>query len=96
MILHTLNASPASPAFRDCIRVAANNDAILLLGDGVYAALPDTVACNALLAAGVEVYVLDSAAKAAGVTALPVDVQRVDMNGFVELTERFARQQAWY
>ena len=39
MILHTLNASPAQQAFADCLRVVAPGDHILLLGNGVYAAM---------------------------------------------------------
>lgn len=96
MILHTLNASPASPAFRDCLRVATGDDAVLLIGDGVYAALPETAAWTALQATGADVYVLDRDARTAGVILLPNIVSRVDMEGFVALTERFVRQQAWY
>ena len=34
MLLHTLNASPASSAFADCLRLLRNGDAVLLGGDG--------------------------------------------------------------
>ena len=39
MILHTLNASPSSAAFTDCVSIMAKGDALVLMGDGVYAAL---------------------------------------------------------
>lgn len=96
MILHTLNASPANRAFSDCLRVIAGEDALLLMGDGVYAAIDGTAAWSALRDTGAEVYVLDTDASAAGIGEPGDTVKRVDMSGFVALTERFARQQAWY
>jgi len=96
MILHTLNASPASRAFSDCLRVIAGDDALLLMGDGVYAAMAGTAAWGALQDSGTAVYVLDADASAAGITELGDSASRVDMAGFVALTERFVRQQAWY
>ena len=96
MILHTLNASPASPAFRDCLRVVASGDGLLLLGDGVYAALPGTDACSALKACAAEIYILSADARAAGLGELVGTGTNVDMNEFVALSERFPRQQAWY
>ena len=48
MILHTLNASPSSIAFMDCVNIIAKDDALVLMGDGVYAALADTDASKAL------------------------------------------------
>jgi tRNA 2-thiouridine synthesizing protein B len=86
MTLHTLNASPASAAFADCLRLVAPGDALLLLGDGVYAALAGTGPCRALDASGAELYVLAHICSAAV----------VDIDGFVALSERFARQLAWY
>ena len=96
MILHTLNASPASPAFHDCLRVVAPGDSLLLLGDGVYAALPGTDACSALQACGADIYLLSPDARAAGLDKLVGVGTTVDMNEFVALSERFPRQQAWY
>ena len=42
MILHTVNKSPQNPALKTCLRVAAKDSAILLIEDGVYAALEGT------------------------------------------------------
>lgn len=95
MILHTLNALPTSQAFADCLRAVAPGDALLLLGDGVYAALPGTGAWTTLGASGVALYVLLTDAEAAGVVpASPIET--VDMDGFVALSEQYPRQQAWY
>jgi len=96
VILHTLNASPASSAFFDCTRVVDAGDAVILMGDGVYAALQGTRACAELQATGVELYVLFPDAQVAGVNHPSAGIISIDMVGFVALTERFPRQQAWY
>ena len=96
MILHTLNASPTSSAFSDCLLVAAAGDAIVLMGDGVYAAIDGTAACAAILANGVEIYMLATDARAAGVTRVPQGIALATMDDFVTLTEHYPRQQAWY
>ncbi|MFT4518844.1 MAG: sulfur relay protein TusB/DsrH [Halioglobus sp.] len=96
MILHTLNASPSSAAFNDCLRLLRAGDAVLLLGDGIYGATLQTAACESLQASGAELYVLRRDAEAAGLIDR-IDARLfVDMDGFVVLTERFTRQQAWY
>jgi sulfur relay protein TusB/DsrH len=96
VILHTLNASPASPAFGDCLKVLTAGDAVLLMGDGVYAVIEHTSARAALLASGAEIHVLSADASAAGIEKLPSGSTRIGMDGFVALSERFPRQQAWY
>ncbi|MCB1676160.1 MAG: sulfurtransferase complex subunit TusB [Halioglobus sp.] len=96
MILHTLSASPASGAFDDCLRVITADDALLLLGDGVYAGIAHSRACERLLASGARLHVLRADASAAGVLPLLEEIDVVDMDGFVALTERYPRQLAWY
>ena len=96
MTLHTLNASPASGAFADCLGMVAAGDALLLLGDGVYAAMAGTGARARLDACGVQLYVLGDDAAAAGVLARMDAVTVIDFDGFVALSEQFPRQLAWY
>ena len=97
MILHTLNTGPQESAFQDCLRIAMAGDAILLMGDGVYGALKSTDACSELLKTGAEIYILRADAQAAGILGqLDHEVESVDMDGFVTLSERFPRQLAWY
>lgn len=94
MVLHTLNAAPNGTAFDACLAAIAPEDALLLLGDGVYCALPATQACDMLLQSGAKIYLLERDAQAAGLADTPVEI--TDMAGFVALTERFPRQLAWY
>lgn len=96
MILHTLNAPPSSLAFDDCLRVARSGDALVLLGDGVYAVMGGSKALRTIQASGTEVYVLHQDAAAAGITGAAKGVTRITMDDLVALTERFPRQQAWY
>ena len=96
MTLHTLAATPSSAAFDNCLRLVAPGDMILLLGDGVYAALADTEACQRLAGSGAEISVLGPDAAAAGVLSRIGPFATVDMDGFVRLSERSARQLAWY
>lgn len=96
MVLHTLNAAPSSAAFKDCVKVMQQGDAVVLMGDGVYAALAGTEAGNALRAKGAEIFVLEADALLAGITQPAPNMTLIDMAGLVALTERFPRQLAWY
>jgi tRNA 2-thiouridine synthesizing protein B len=96
VILHTLNASPSSAAFADCLRVLRAGDALVLMGDGIYAAIAGTQACSDLQATGAELFVLAADAAVAGISTTAQDVTPLDMPELVILTERFPRQQAWY
>ena len=96
MILHTLNASPASAAFADCLKVLQREDAVVLMGDGVYAAIDGTHACTALQASGGEIFLLGADARLAGVVTAVASIQSIEIEELVVLTERFPRQLAWY
>ncbi len=97
MILHTINTGPGSPAFQDSLRIANGDDAILLTGAGVYAALDNTRACEQLLDSGAEILVLEADTRAAGILErVNKRIAMTDFDGFVSLTERFPRQLAWY
>jgi tRNA 2-thiouridine synthesizing protein B len=96
MILHTLNAPPSSNVFSECLSLLQPGDALLLMGDGVYAALSDTSSCSALVASGADIYALVDDARAAGVLDRIEHATALDMDGFVELSERFERQLGWY
>jgi tRNA 2-thiouridine synthesizing protein B len=96
VILHTLNATPTSSACSDCLRLLREGDAVLLLGDGVYAALKNTAACSGLIGSNAELYVLQPDAAAAGILGrIDARFSVIGYDGFVALSERFPRQQAW-
>lgn len=96
MILHCLCVSPRHPAFADCLAAAGPADTILLLGDGVYGALPGSEACVLLQEHPAQVRLLREDAAALGVEPQSGLIEPVDMAGFVALTERHPRQLAWY
>jgi len=97
VILHTLNAAPGSPAFRECVRLLCPEDALLLLGDGVYAALSGTAACKDLSHTDAKLYLLEPDGAAAGVLGrLGDNIRPIDFDAFAGLTEQYAKQQAWY
>lgn len=96
MIFHTLSVSTRHPAFNDCLLSAAQGDTIMLLGDGVYAALPGSSASQQLKVHPAKVLVLDSDAAAAGLTDKVASFPLIDMEAFVALTEYYPRQLAWY
>lgn len=97
MLLHTVSRSPAHSALRDCLAVLGPGDAILLLGDGVYAAIAGSEAAALLAGSGATLFILGADAALAGVQErLLPGTTVVDDDGFVALTERYARQLAWY
>jgi tRNA 2-thiouridine synthesizing protein B len=98
--LHTVNKSPFErPALETCLRVVRAGSAILLLEDGVYAALRGGPAAATLRAAAAEVriYVLGPDLELRGLTLAELigDVEVVDYNGFVALAVEHERVQSW-
>lgn len=96
MVLHTLNSGPYSAAYTDCLRLLEPNDALLLTGDGTYCAVVDTDACAVLSASGAAVYYLADHAAARGIAAADARFTAIDFDRFVELTEQFPKQLAWF
>ena len=96
MVLHTINASPSNAAFSQCLAVATAADAIILMGDGVYGLVSQCSAGQALRLCAADIYALDKDIRAAGVKHSSEEVTLIDMDGFVQLSERYVRQLAWY
>jgi len=96
MLLHTVNALPSSAAFQECLRTLQPGDALLLLGDGTYAASAASDAMSRLRQSGAELYALDVDIQLNGVRIATDAIQLTDMDGFVALTERFPRHLCWY
>jgi tRNA 2-thiouridine synthesizing protein B len=98
--LHTVNKSPFErEALASCLRVAAAGSSVLLIEDGVYAAVRGTAFELEVRAAGSRLafYVLqaDLAARGMGEAPLIAGVERVDYGGFVDLAAAHDRVQAW-
>ncbi len=96
MILHTLATTPGQTAFENCLAILSPEDAVLLLGNGVYAGIKRTEAFERLQASGAAVYILREDALAAGLMDRLDSTAVIDMEGFVTLTERYPRQLGWY
>lgn len=95
-MLHTLNAAADSAAYRDCLRLLVQGDDLLLLGDAVYCALRGSPQLEALVASGARIHVMADDAAAAGVSDRLGEVPLVNIEQWLDLTERHRQQQAWY
>jgi tRNA 2-thiouridine synthesizing protein B len=99
-MLHTVNKSPFERnTLTACIGHALPDSAILLIEDGVIAAVSGTAHEDTLRQAmnGRKVYVLGPDLLARGLSTDKVveGVDVVDYEGFVELTEKHDKVQAW-
>ena len=96
--LHTVNKSPlVADALEQCLRAAMPGDAILLIEDGVYAAIPSSPAHLACSAGGLKLYALQADIDARGLASrVPASVQRVDDAGFVALCCHYRKTCSWY
>jgi len=99
--LHTVNKSPFEKNSLDtCLKLSKAGSSILLLEDGVYAALAGTAVeglVSSALAADKKVYALSPDLKARGLgdSSLIDGVELVDYAGFVDLAESNDKVQAW-
>ena len=98
--LHTVNKSPYDRNSLDsCLRYATEGASILLIEDGVYAAMKGGASEGKLTSAMADkkVYALRSDLKARGVAEDRVidGVEIVDYAGFVDLVEANEKVQAW-
>ncbi len=96
MTVHTLNASPDAAAFADCLRVAAADDAIVLMGEAVYAVRRGTETFEQLISCSAKLYLLSEDANSLGMPVTNDALQAIDMAGLVQLCAEHGTQQAWY
>lgn len=96
MLLHLLNRSPASSRVpRDVVRAMGEEDKLLLIEEGVYGALAPLVEQFASLQG--RLFVLHEDLVSRGLAERCVaQVQVVDMDGFVGLTEATERTVSWF
>ncbi|MGB5831148.1 MAG: sulfurtransferase complex subunit TusB [Thiohalocapsa sp.] len=98
--LHTVNKSPFEKSSLDkCLQYASDGSAVLLIEDGVYAAVRGTTVEPRVKTAleSVKVYVLGPDLKARGFSEqrLIEGIGVVDYAGFVDLAAENAKVQAW-
>jgi tRNA 2-thiouridine synthesizing protein B len=98
-MLHTVNKSPFDrDTFQTCIKFARQGSAVLLIEDGVYAAVRDTSISKDVQAAlkHVSIYALKPDLEARGMQDRVMDgVRLVDYAGFVDLVVEHSAVQSW-
>ena len=100
MMLHTVNKSPfEKDSLNACLRLAKAGSAILLIEDGVYAAIKGTAVEDKVKAAvgDKKVFALGPDIKARGLDEGQVidGITLVDYSGFVDLAAENDKVQAW-
>lgn len=97
-MLHIINKSPHDRPTLDTVARIAQGGAVLLIEDGVYAAVRGSSAAATLTALSkrAKVYVLTPDLEARGIADRVVEgVTGVDYGGFVDLVAEFPRCQSW-
>lgn len=97
-ILHTVNKSPFQKSdLASSLAHANSGDAVLLIEDGVYGALPNTDAAMLVSNASASVYVLGSDLSARGIAQDKIadDITVVSYDGFVDLVTQHKAVNSW-
>ena len=99
-MLHTVNKSPFERnSLESCLRLATAGSAVLLIEDGVYAALAGTAKSDMVESrkGDLTFYVLDADLEARGLNDKPLieGVETVNYGGFVDLVANNDASQAW-
>ncbi len=95
-MLHTLMHSPAYSDLDTLLLLLNAEDDLLLMQDGVFAALRDSAALARLLSSAATVWVLEEDLKARGLAGqISTKIQPVNYTGFVALTVKHPQQMAW-
>ncbi len=99
-MLHTINKSPFDrDSLGSCLRVIADKNAILLMEDGVYAAMKGTRVADTVASAAAKysVYVLGPDLNARGMNDDNIidGISVVDYDGFVDLVTEHDSVNAW-
>ncbi|WP_323641106.1 sulfurtransferase complex subunit TusB [Pectobacterium polonicum] len=95
-MLHTLSHSPYHVDLDALLRSMGQGDALVLLQDGVIAALAGGDIIHRLLDSAVLLYALRPDTEARGITEqISNNVTLIDYNQFVQLTVEHPQQLAW-
>jgi len=99
-MLHLINKSPLErPALDSCLRLAKTGSSVLLLEDGVYAAMRKAAYAEVISKkmADLKFYVLGPDVSARGLDDTPLidGIEVVDYGGFVDLVTAHEVTQSW-
>ena len=97
-MLHTVNKSPYQcTTLESCLKHVGEGDVVLLIEDGVYAAVKGGKAADLIAGAkGIRICALSADVKARGLEGKLIDsVEVVDYGGFVDLVVETDKTQAW-
>ncbi|MGF7443183.1 sulfurtransferase complex subunit TusB [Klebsiella michiganensis] len=95
-MLHTLSTSPWHADMADMLRLLKEGDDLLLLSDGVIAALAEGRFLEILQSAPISLYALQEDIEARGLAGQIADsVVRVSYTDFVRLSVKHAGQLSW-
>ncbi len=99
-MLHLINKSPFEKNSLDsCLRIAKSGSSVLLLEDGVYAAVANAAHADKLTSrlGDLSIYVLgpDVAARGLNDSPLIAGITVVDYEGFVDLVAEHDANQSW-
>ncbi|ALB64338.1 tRNA 5-methylaminomethyl-2-thiouridine synthase TusB [Cronobacter condimenti 1330] len=95
-MLYTLSHSPWQCDINALLRLVRSGDDLLLMQDGILAALNDSRFAAALLATPARVFALQNDVEARGVSAqISGNIEMISYNDFVKLTVKHASQMAW-
>lgn len=99
-MLHTVNKSPfEKSSLETCLGYCLPGNAVLLIEDGVYAAMKNTSTSNKIANALVTtpIFVLGPDLKARGIAESKIieGIKVVDYGGFVDLAVEHDKVQAW-
>jgi tRNA 2-thiouridine synthesizing protein B len=98
-MLHTVNKSPLERnTFDSCLAHVKKGSAVLLIEDGVYAAVKGTASANKIeqTMKTIPVYALQPDIEARGIQGRILDgVKLVDYGGFVDLAAEYPTVQSW-
>lgn len=97
MTLHLINKTPSeSSALSDSLSAVSEGDALLLIENGVYAALQGYAELFTRLPGSVQCYLLEHDADARGLKQLNQEFRPIDYDGFVELSCRYGKVVSWF
>ena len=99
-MLHLVNKSPFDRnALQSCLRLAEDGSSVLLLEDGVYAAMSKASYADAIAGrmAELKFYVLGPDVSARGLDDMPLieGIEVIDYEGFVDLVVGNETSQSW-